>query len=424
MLAPAHADFDNPAQLHHPATQAALAAFLAETGPWDVIHYQNLEGLPASVLALAPTLPATRQIVSLHNYYPFCPQVNLWRNESHSCSDYEGGAACVRCLPQMPDRRMVRAAYALEWQAARLGAGPGSALFDRAIRPAVVLGWRGWKRLRGRPSGPGPAPLPVPSPATAATATATSAAIDPASAAGFARRRAGMVGLLNAHCHRVLCVSDRVRQIALGFGLDPARTVTCPIGTDQAEAWARTAPRPAFPGPGQPLRLAYLGYMRRDKGFPWLLEALAALPDAQVARLHLTVAARRGDPEVMAAMAALAPRLAGLVHHDGYTRQGLDGLLADVDLGLVPVLWEDNLPQVAIEMHARHIPLLCSDRGGARELGRCPALVFRAGDTADFAGALDRVLDRRITPAEAFRHAMPPVDPETHLAALLGHYAA
>ena len=46
--------------------------------------------------------------------------------------------------------------------------------------------------------------------------------------------------------------------------------------------------------------------------------------------------------------------------------------------GVVPVLWHDNLPQVAIEMHARHIPLLTSDMGGAQELGNCPEMVFAA----------------------------------------------
>ena len=233
-----------------------------------------------------------------------------------------------------------------------------------------------------------------------------------------------MVALINANCHRVLCVSDRVRQIALGFGIAPELAVTCRIGSDHARAWDRTAPRPEMLAADGTLRLAYLGYMRRDKGFPFLIEALAALPPEQSARLHLTVAARRGEPEMMAAMAALKPRLASLTHLDGYRPADLDAMLDGVDLGIVPVMWEDNLPQVALEMHARHIPLLCSDRGGASELGRCAALTFRAGDRADFARALEGVLSGRITPADYFRKARPPTTPETHVAELMAHYAA
>lgn len=403
VLAPSHADFASPAQLDHPATVAAFADFVARTGPYDVIHYNNLEGLPASVLALGARWPNTRQVLSLHNYYPFCPQVNLWRREAAACTDFRDGSACVTCLPHRANPRMIRAAYGVEWQMQRLGAGPGTPLFDRALRPVLGWGWRSLRRLALR--------RPAATPEAA-----------PSDGAAFARRRAGMVALINAHCHAVLCVSDRVRQIATRYGIAPGIARTSYIGSPQAGAWSRTTARPAFLAPDGTLRLAFLGYMRADKGFPFLLEALGALPSEQAARLHLTVAARRGDDEVMAALKTLAPRLASLTHLDGYSHAELEGLLEGVDLGVVPVMWEDNLPQVAIEMHARHIPLLCSDMGGARELGNCPALVFRAGDTGDFARALGGVLEARVTPADYWRSARPPVDPESHLAELMEVY--
>lgn len=396
VLAPAHADFANPAQIAHPPTEAAIADFLARTGPWDAVQFNTLEGVPARVLALAP-----RAVVMLHNYYPLCPQVNLWQSEVRACTDNRGGAACVRCLPALPNRAALRMAYAMEWQ---LGAAPGTALGDRLLRPAMGLAWRVLKRVRRRPG------IAVP-------------AAPPDVAAAFAARRAAMVGLINAHAHRVLCVSDRVRQIALGYGIDGRRLHTCYIGSSQAAAWARTTPRPAFLAPDGTLRLAYLGYMRADKGFPFLMQALAALPAPLAARLHLTVAARPGPPAMLAAMGTLAPRLASLTHRPGYSHADLDGLLAGVDLGVVPVLWEDNLPQVAIEMHARHIPLLVSDRGGARELGNCPDLVFRAGDAGDFARALGRVLDGTLSPEGALAQARPPRTMPDHVAELLGHYA-
>ena len=42
--------------------------------------------------------------------------------------------------------------------------------------------------------------------------------------------------------------------------------------------------------------------------------------------------------------------------------------MEDVNLGIVPPLWEDNLPQVAIEMISNGIPVLTSMNGGAKEL--------------------------------------------------------
>lgn len=406
VLAPSHADFGNPAQVDHAPTEAAFAAFLRRTGPWTAVHFNNLEGLPAGVLRAVP--PETRVVLSLHNYYPFCPQVNLWQHEREACTDFRGGVACVTCLPVRPNRTALRLAYAAEWQLARFGGGPGTWAGDKVLRPAMAAGWRalrGMVRVARRGGG---APAPAPSGG------------DPA--LHFAERRAAMVGLINAHCARVLCVSDRVRQIALQYGLDAGRAMTLPIGTDQAAAWQRSAARPGFLAADGTLRLAYLGYMRADKGFPFLMAALAALPPDRARRLHLTVAARPGDTAMTAAMAALRPRLASLTHVPGYAHSDLDALLAGVDLGVVPVMWEDNLPQVALEMHARHIPILCSDRGGARELGNCDALVFRAGDAGDFARALDGVLDGRVQPADYFRAARPPGGMDSHAAELLRHY--
>ena len=399
LVAASHADFAGAAQVSHPATETVFAEFVDATGPWNAIHFNSLEGLPAGVLASRARWPRTRFVLSLHNYYPVCPQVNLWHFESSACEDFQGGARCVTCLPVQADPRAVRLAYAVDTLLTRVRLGPGTAPHDHVFRPAMGLAWRLLRRLRRRD-----APRPRPS-----------------GAQGFGLRRALMVALINAHVDAVLCVSDRVAQIARHYGLRADRLQVMPIGTKAAACWPDTVAKPALNT--DPLRLAYLGYMRRDKGFVFLIEALAALPDATLARLHLTIGARRGEAAMMDALTALRPRLAGLVHVDGYAPGDLDRVLDGVDLGVIPVLWEDNLPQVAVEMHARHIPLLTSDRGGARELGNSPDFVFRAGDRADFARVLGRVLDGTLTPADYWRGAVPPVGMDDHLDALLALYA-
>ena len=65
------------------------------------------------------------------------------------------------------------------------------------------------------------------------------------------------------------------------------------------------------------------------------------------------------------------------------------------------MLWEDNLPQVAIEMVSRGIPILTSDLGGASEIGNNVGFVFKNGDLQDFLVKLDRLLNRE-TPLSAF----------------------
>ena len=141
------------------------------------------------------------------------------------------------------------------------------------------------------------------------------------------------------------------------------------------------------------LRLAYLGYMRRDKGFYFYLNALRKMPPGLARRLSLVFAAQVVDEHAYSLVRRMAHRFAGVTFYDGYTHAQLPEVLAGVDLGVVPVLWEDNLPQVAIECVAHGVPVLTSDRGGARELLDCPALVFKAGSRADLYARLRAVLD-------------------------------
>ncbi len=405
LLAPGHSDYGSPAQLSHGPTEDVFADFLHRTGPWDVVHFNNLEGIPAAALARAKQELGARVVLSLHNYYPFCPQVNLWHRERENCTDFDAGRRCVSCLPVVPNRRVARAALALSSRFGRGGALPGGQALGQALWVALRGAWRGYRRLRGagRTGTPAAAPAPV----------------QPERAAAFANRRRQMVDLINRHCDAVLCVSDRVRQIAAHHGIAPGLLHTAYIGSREARNWQTTTPAARFLADDGTLHLAYLGYMRADKGFPFLLDALSALPDATLARLRLTVAAQKGAASMMTQMAALAPRLAGFRHLDGYSHDTLDQVLDGVALGVVPVLWQDNLPQVAIEMHARHIPVLASDLGGAQELGRCKALVFRAGDRADFARALEGVLSGAVQPGDYWQGAMAPVTMNEHLARLL-----
>ncbi len=428
LLAPAHAHFASPAQIDDASTLAAFADFVAQHGPFDVIHFNGLEGIPATALAAAAASGA-RVIVSLHNYYPFCAQVNLWAEEAQSCTDFDGGKRCLSCLPVRASPRTVRLAYAVEAAFHRVGLGPGTMAFDRAFRPLMALGWRMVKRaaaLRRRGAVPPVAsgrsaalpaahPSPQPSPQASPQSSPPRA---PETARWHAARRARFVALLNAHADAVLCVSDRVRQIAVAHGVDAARARTSLIGTPEAAHWTRTRPRTALLDGDGVLTLAYLGYMRRDKGYYFLLDALETLPRDLAARVRLKVAACPRESGDLARLRALQGRLAGVVHHNGYRHAELDALLEDVTLGVIPALWEDNLPQVAIEMHARHVPLMTSDRGGARELGNCPELVFAAGDAAAFHGVIAAVLAGRVHAGAYWRNAIAPVDMTAHLAEL------
>lgn len=313
----------------------------------------------------------------------------------------------------------MRLANAVAFNMKKWGIRPGSRMFDRAFLPAMRLARRmvgAYARLsrKGRKQ----MSLPVAPPRE--TAQMAQGLLTPLTLRhrDFETRRLDIVALINRHCDMVLGVSNRVCDVAAHFGVTPDLLRTSYIGTNQAEKFDLTIAKPSILRPDGTLTLAYLGYMRQDKGFFFLLDALEALPAEVAARLRLVVCAARGDDATMHRLAALSDRFAGLYYANGYSHDHLDDLLDDVDVGLVPVLWEDNLPQVAIEMHARHIPLLTSDLGGAKELSHCAEMVFSAGSITSFAERINALLAGKVTTAAYWKNVQHPVSMADHLAEL------
>ena len=408
-VAPSHHSFGSPAQLDDPATEAQFFDFVDKIGPFDVIHFNNLEGLPVGVMAVKDRYPKTRIVLTLHNYYPFCPQVNLWFGETAHCDDFHSGARCETCLPSQPPPGLLRKAHGLAYHLKCAGIAPGTRTFDWTFRIVFGVGRRvfGLVSLVARRTDVAP---PVASDVAVKAET-------------FRARRADMIARINRYCDRVLCVSERVREIAEAYGIASERLETCYVGTPEAQMFDKTQPRDMIVGNDGILRLGYFGYMRTDKGFFFLLDALEEMPRDLAKQIHLLVAARSGPPDVMVRLQAVAPRLAGLRHVDGYDHDDLDNLVGGIDLGVIPVLWEDNLPQVAIEMHTRHVPILVSDRGGAQELAAAPDMVFPAGDAQAFADRVRALLNGDVSIDAYWSGAQAPMSMERHVSQLKRIYS-
>jgi glycosyltransferase involved in cell wall biosynthesis len=417
--APAHFSYGEQAQISDATTTQVFFDFIDKHGPFDVVHFNNLEGVPAEVLALKTRFPGTRVVLSLHNYYPICPQVNLWYEEAENCTDFEGGRRCEVCLLQQPTPTSERRAKIVSYELQRLGLDPGHRAhqwLDAAITYGGIGAVRSLRWLRGLAARhPG---------AGAKQHNGPKKLAFNGDSTRFLSRRASFVELINTHCDAVLGVSDRVCDVAERFGIDRNLLRTSYIGTKHAELWENTSPRPRITRDDGTIKLAFLGYMRRDKGYFFLARALRALPDDLAKRVRLLVSAKNNGARGMSRIEILAPHLKEVFYLDGYTHDQLDDLLADVDVGVIPVQWEDNLPQVAIEMHARHVPLLTSDLGGARELGRCDDMVFRADDIHAFHDRLRAILDGTVTTGAYWRNAQAPVSMEAHVEDLLRIYSS
>ncbi len=322
LMSPGHASFGWNDRLFDkgPALER-FYDFLATEGPYDIVHFNNAEGIPLSFLELKDRFPETLVVFSHHNYFMVCPQVNLWSHEAHHCADFDHGRACADCLVGQPPRVAILAAHQLATLVKSTGLGAGSAAFRKAFgasHAANVL--EDVARLRR------------------ADFLASDRVSPPGAETGFARRRRLAVDILNRSVDLNLAVSERVSRILRSHGVRAESCHVSYIGTRLRQILQHAEKRMKPLEPDR-LSLAYLGDMRADKGFFFLLDALEALPAALAAKVRIRFAARsNGDPGVIERLDRLRPRLAGLEHVNGYAHKDLPGILGDVDLGVVPVL--------------------------------------------------------------------------------------
>lgn len=398
LLAPALCAFGSPYEAVSPGDDEVFLDFIAKAGPFDVVHFHNLEGLSIhAVQLLRREFPKTRLVLSLHNYFPFCSQVNLYRHKEYAaCTDFYGGRACL-------EECRGYAASVPAWQKL-VKMAPALSSFRnlpgwRPLKQSLLGAASAWRALFGH------------------SATARQ---DTTAGRHFAARRKNYVALLNSGFDLVLCVSERVREIALGFGLRPEILRTSYIGTSMSGQYKHAERQKTLPM--DTATLTYLGYATHDKGFFFLLDALAHLPPTLCEKITIQLAARGCNGTVQALAQKTLSRFRELRLSDGYQRDTLGKLLSATDIGLVPNIWEDCLPQTALEMHCHNIPLFCSDRGGAKELANCPDFVFRAGDRADFVHKLEKILTGGVDLETYWLQARKPLSIEEHAASLVALY--
>ncbi len=179
---------------------------------------------------------------------------------------------------------------------------------------------------------------------------------------------------------------DRLQVIAPGLPLPP--------GATQREEMDATLDTPvASRLPGRPLRIVYVGVLLPHKGAHVLIDALKGIP---AERIHASfygaeVAARQAYAEQLREAAA------GLSVHWGgvYKRSILQTILAEHDVLVMPVIWEETFSLVIREALQAGLPVIAARRGALPEViedGR-NGLLFEPENAEDLRRCLRRLLD-------------------------------
>jgi glycosyltransferase involved in cell wall biosynthesis len=295
----------------------------------DVVHVHELCGLPSSVLEIAGCTGAP-VIFTLQDYFALCPTFKLLDAAGRVCLRREVGADCVATVAAAPrDPALMYHATARHDLEHRL---PGRWLPTRARARARARFTQVSRRRVGE--------------------------TEPATALAYQRRRDVNVERLS-RVDRLIAMSHRVADIYAQLGVDPARLRVMPLTLAHIERLRPRAAREAGP-----ITFATLGGGESAaKGARVLLDAWRAADLAGRARLLLFGYVDR-------AYAAEAARLPGVELRGSFVPDQLDGLLDEVDIGVMPSVWEEAYGYAGLEFLAKGIPVLANAIGGMTDYVR------------------------------------------------------
>jgi glycosyltransferase involved in cell wall biosynthesis len=284
----------------------------------DVVHVQELAGLPSSLIEIARRA-GVPTVMTLQDYFPLCSTFKLLDSNGHVCLRREIGEDCVGTVASgLPDDTILiegTLRYEIDKRFGRLPperrARLLGALVRRVNRPAHV-----------------------------------------ADAAAFQRRRDVNVERLNT-VNRVVAMSNRVAEIYELMGVEPERLVTMHLTLSHIERL-----RPRVYSPATPVTFATLGGGESEaKGSRLLLDAVRLLE--RDGRFRLLIFGH-----VDRAVREEAAGLDGVELRSSFVPGGLDALLDEVDVGLMPSIWEEAYGYAGVEFLAKGIPVIANAIGG------------------------------------------------------------
>jgi lipopolysaccharide/colanic/teichoic acid biosynthesis glycosyltransferase len=206
--------------------------------------------------------------------------------------------------------------------------------------------------------------------------------------------------------HRVLCVSESVRQRTADLGLAPlSRTCVLGAGSFNGLNFARFSPSPARTAAAAALReelgipadapvVGFIGRLTRDKGIPELVEAYRLLR-ARVPEVRLLILGRyeSGDPVPEAVQETIAAD-PGILHV-GYVSD--PSRYYHVMQVLALPTYREGFPTVGLEAAAAGKPVVTTYATGAVDavVEGVTGLLVPVGDAPALARALAQVLEDR-----------------------------
>lgn len=431
-LSPGLNNFRNMRREVHSPRQAKLVLRWLDRVAAQVVHIHSLEGFGLDLIG-AIRKTGRPVVVTPHNYWFVCPQVDLHRTETHICIDYDGGRRCIGCVPKAPAPWLGRIARRGEQTLGAIVGKPSVKAIrhvSRAVRrrlgikldgpdlnghespkidPEVARGFDAGPRathsgmvdhglpLRDEEKIPEIGPSPIDQNERFLQADHHLRVINE-----YGQRRVRGIESLN-QASLVTPPSKFVLETLFRMGLDRGLGRSVRLGQPHFDLINRITRRSPYydarpwdaSTATRPLRLAFLGTTRNSKGLDVLARAIPLLPRDVRQRCHFIIRASGHDWPFRKRL-SVYPEVS---FHGAFDLLQLIGCVGEFEVGILPHVWFENSPLVMLEyLHAGRF-VIASRLGGPpewivepREETPGNGLLFGAGHPDQLAACIARVV--------------------------------
>ncbi|MFZ5763492.1 MAG: glycosyltransferase [Thermodesulfobacteriota bacterium] len=351
-------------ECHDPAIETITEKILDRERP-DLVHIHELQLHTASVISAA-TKRGIPTIKTIHNYYDLCSQRDLMFLEATPCEDFENGVRCVTCLEGL-QRNRLHLFYPVRLPLRGTFNSLAETLYRRFPKHYAAQDYH-------------------------------------------QRRRYFVEQLNKLSC--IHCSSRGSAAVLEKYGVRPDRITILPISTVNLQ---QISPKP-LRNEKLPVIFGFMGGPHLHKGYDILIKAFAQL-DQQKAKLLIWNTDKRE---------AVPHSGLNIEFRGRYRPTDINQVFAEVDVGLIPSIWQEVFGLTGIEFLAAKIPVIGSNIGGIPQWlthGRDGFLVAPE-DAAHLAEAMDRFVQQPALVAKFQQQLRHPPSFDEHVERLLQIYQA
>ena len=321
----------------------------------DVIHFHELESLTGSLLLLSRNLNIP-YILDIHNYWYLCPQRDLMDMNNKICDDWEEGKKCASCLV-LPTSSKVGWMYV-----GYLSNTWIHKIFNNLIKIAHK------KRIKKEKIRK-----------TIANTNHIST---------YKARRYFFISELNK-VNAIIYPSKRAMELYKTYGVENQNNyVKLPINKNYLNILAK----PYKNIPPTNVRFGYIGSILPHKGIHILIEAFNMIIKEKGEKCQLLIYGS-GDSVYEEELKRKCRK--NIFFKGKYLPSQINEVLKNIDVAVIPSLWEDCSPIVLNELKLSRTPIIGSRIGGIEEAINhgVDGYLFTPGNIVELSGYMNELIE-------------------------------